>query len=195
MWEAPVDLSDGVALKDIKPELHAGYNEKAISAAAERYFDIEDVGPGWVASRKVWRCTPKAIQSSVFCTVKDGAGGASKAFSHDNNRRVNELEEVLGCAMIPGSLNLQADEPFNWDRKYFRTQISDVADRKKGLASEWAPRWCRLYPVLLEGDILAYAMRFEGERYRDTLVELVSPTNLRRNMFLETGDRICLRQL
>ncbi len=194
MWESPVDTSDGVALKDIRPELHAGYNETAIRAAAERYFDIEDVGAGWLASRRVWRCTPRTACTEFSATVKDGAGGASKAFLYNNTARINELEEILGIRIFPGSLNLQADEAFDWSRGYYRAQIGDVVDRKKGLDSAWAPRWCRLYPVSLH-DHRAYAMRFEGERYKDTLVELIAPHHIRSNLFLDTGEKLCLRRL
>jgi SAM-dependent methyltransferase len=191
LWENPTSVADGVALKNIPAALHGGYNEQAIRAAGERYFDIEVVGGGWVASRVVWRCTPKNVNSHSYAAVKDGAGGASKAFAFANERRMREIEAVLGFSPVPGSLNLQAAAPFDYDRKYLRTQILDVVDRKHGLASAWAPRWCRFYPLDIEGE-RAYAMRFEGERYPDTLVELIAGIRLRTKLNLKNGEEVCL---
>lgn len=197
LWENPTSIEDGVARKDIRGALHAGYSEQAIREAAERYFDIEVVGQGWIASRVVWRCRPKLVAQHSFACVKSGAGGASKAFAFENARRAREIEKVLGYLPVHGSLNLEAAEPFNWDRRYFRTQILDVVNRKAGLASEWAPRWCRFYPLTIEG-IRAYAMRFENEHfssgkpYPQTLVELISPTRLREALKLENGEEVCL---
>jgi hypothetical protein len=191
LWENPTSTADGVALKDIPAALHGGYNEQAIRAAAERYFDIEVVGQGWVASRVVWRCKPKLVNSHSYAVVKDGAGGASKAFAFAGERRMREIDTALGFYPAPGSLNLQAGAPFDYGRKYFRTQILDVVDRKRGLASAWAPRWCRFYPLDIEGET-AYAMRFEGEKYPDTLVELIAGTHLRTKLDLKNGEEVCL---
>lgn len=191
LWENPTSTADGVALKDIPATLHGGYNEQAIRAAAERYFDIEVVGPGWVASRVVWRCKPKNVNAHSYATVKDGAGGASKAFAYANARRAREIDVALGFYPALGSLNLQATAPFDYDHKYFRVQIGDVTDRKKGLGSEWAPRWCRFYPLDIEGE-QAYAMRFEGEKYPLTLVELIAGTHLRTALNLKNGEEVCL---
>lgn len=199
IWESPLDVTDGVANKDIRKELHDGYNEKVIRAAAERYFTVEDIGTGWVATRRVWRCTPKYDMVHTIATVKSGAGGASKAFAYANGRRIKEIEMVLGITPVPGSLNLEAAQPFDWNHRYFRAQILDVVNRRSGLDSEWAPRWCRFYPLFVEGDeyTRAWAMRFENEHYAngkpypETLIELVSGYNFREN-FWENGDEICL---
>lgn len=194
LWENPTGVEDSVAHRNIRPELHAAYNYDAITAAASRYFHVTDVGDGWVPSRRVWECRPRteSLEVEVLgATVKSGAGGASKAFAYADARRAKEIASVLGFTPAHGSLNLQAAAPFHWDRKYFRAQILDVKDRKKGLDSEWAPRWCRFYPLRIN-DHRAYAMRFEGERYPETLVELVAPFKLRENLFLENGEEVCL---
>lgn len=200
LWENPTSTVDGVARKDIRPSLHAAYNERAIREAAERYFDIEVVGQGWTSSRVVWRCRPKLSTVHSFATVKSGAGGASKAFAYAEERRAKEIDIALGFYPVNGSLNLQADEAFHWDRRYFRAQILDVKDRKKGLASEWHERWCRFYPVFVEDDghRYAYAMRFENEHYAsgkpypETLIELISAVHLRTALNLHNGEEVCL---
>jgi SAM-dependent methyltransferase len=191
LWENPLSIADGVAMKDIPSALHGGYNAQAIRAAAERYFEIEVVGEGWVAPRVVWRCTPKNVHAHTFAVVKDGAGGASKAFAYADERRAREIDIALGFYPVCGSLNLSSPDGFHWNRKYFRAQIGDVVDRKNGLGSAWAPRWCRFYPVDVEGQ-RAYAMRFEGEKYPESLVELVSGTHLRTKLDLKNGEEVCL---
>lgn len=197
LWENPTSIVDGVARKDIRRELHGNYNEKAIREAASRYFDIAVVGQGWTSTRVVWLCKPKLSTIHSFATVKSGAGGASKAFAYDNERRAKEIDIALGFYPENGSLNLTSQEPFHWDRRYFRTQILDVKDRRKGLDSEWYPRWCRFYPVVIEG-VRAYAMRFENEHYAsgkpypETLVELISGVRLRNALQLNDGDEVCL---
>lgn len=199
LWENPVDVSDGVANQNIARSLHSAYNERAIRAAAERYFDIEVVGAGWTPSRVVWRCRPKnSYPGAPYIAVpRDGAGGASKAFAYADGRRAKEIETILGFKPTPGSLNLTVDRPFDWNSRYYRAQILDVVNRKAGLASEWAPRWCRFYPVRLL-DHRAYALRFENEHYSsgkpypETFVELIAPYRLRENLFLENGSEVCL---
>jgi CTP-dependent riboflavin kinase len=198
LWENPVSLQDSVAHKDIRPELHSAYNEETIRRHAEKYFDVETIGKGWTPTRVVWRCRPKALSTELHKgTVRSGAGGARKAFSYDDGRRIDEISVALGRRMCAGSLNVTLEKPFNFDRRYYRVQILDVKDRKKGVESEWAPRWCRFYPVLVsspraQANAYAYAMRFEGERYPETLVELISPQHLRSVLDLENGDEVCL---
>lgn len=179
LWEAPLSTDDSVVARHVTRP----YFASEIRAAADEWFDVEDVGPGWVPTRRVWRCRPKAWRETYCVTLKDGAGGAAPAFEYADGRRIAEIETALGVRPIAGSLNCRTDRPFHWDRGYYRAEVSDVVVRKAGLDSEWAPRWCRFYPV---GD--AYAMRFEGERYAVDFVELIAPRRLRDTLM--DGDTI-----
>lgn len=192
LWENPVDVTDGVARKDIRQELHGGYTEAAIRAAAEQYFDIEVVGPGHVPSRVVWRCTPKALTPRMMqARVMSGAHGASKAFEYANGRRIEEIRAALGVEPVPGSLNLRTFAPFWWDHDHYVADVADVVDRRRGLSSAWAPRRCRFYPLKVNG-AAAYAMRFDGERYGDDFVEVISDIRLRETGWLEDADVVTL---
>jgi SAM-dependent methyltransferase len=192
MWESPVDLSDHVARTCIRPELGANYTEAAIRKAASQYFDIEDVGPGWVAPRVVWRCHPRArVNECWMATVRDGAGGASKAFNYAGCRRQHEIARTLGYLPYQGSLNLITDVPFDFGSHYYRAPLLDVVKRGIGLDSPWALRPCRYYPIEIEG-VPAHALRCEGEHYPLTLVELVAPEKLRDLLGLETGQQVHL---
>ena len=121
--------------------------------------------------------TKRAKDSDVTLS----AGGAAPAFRYAGGRRQKEIQAALGFEPVPGSLNLQADRPFDWDRGYVRAEISDVAVRGKGLDTDWALRWCRFYPVVVDG-IPAWAMKFEGDTYRPNFVELIAPERLRDHL-------------
>lgn len=180
IWEGPTGIEDHVVARNVSQEHRGGYTRDRILAAARNWFDVEIVGPALhEPTREVWRCRPKAPRESVVVAeLRAGAGGATPAFLYADGRRMDEIEQVLGWRPYPGSLNLALAEPFDWDSGYFRSKVLDVVDRKAGLASEWAPRWARFYPVLINR-LEAVAFRFEGERYPATMVELVAPLRLR----------------
>lgn len=175
LWENPVSLEDPVAAQHVT----FAYRETQIREAAEQWFDIEVIGRGHVATRVVWRCTPKPVAPTQFRgVVRPGAGGASKAFAYRGGRRIGELEDILGIRAYPGSLNVHLETPFDWERAYYRSRVLDVVDRAKGLEGEWLPRSVRLYPVAI-GGTETYVFRFEGESYPERFVELVAGERLR----------------
>lgn len=175
LWEAPLTLADPVAAQHVSRP----YLEEDIRAAAAEFFHVEQIGVGWVPTRTVWRCWPKALPLLVSAgQARAGAGGASKAFAYANGRRMDEIESVLGVRPIPGSMNVDLPEPFQWDARYYRARVLDVADRGAGLDSDWRPRWARFYPVNVDGGP-AWAFRFEGEHYPATFVELIADRRLR----------------
>lgn len=180
LWENPVDTTDQVVQMNVSSEFHPQYNWLAIASAASRCFDFEYVGRALhVPTREVYRFTrkPESVVSWTGATV-DGAGGATKAFEYAGGRRMKEIENILGFVPFPGSLNLVGPGDFYNDTGYYRAQILDVKERGHGLDVEWAPRWARFYPVQVNG-IDAWAFRFEGEHYAQTLVELIAPIRLR----------------
>jgi len=180
IWENPTDSNDSVVRMNVSGHLHPKYNKKEILSAAETYFDAEYIGPAeHEPTRVVYRFTPKKRKLvSISGVPKSGAGGASKAFVHNYNQRINEINEVLGIECYPGSLNVLLDENFDWDKGYYRAKISDVANRKDGIDSEWRLRWARFYPVLVDG-IRCFVFRFENESYPLNFVEIISDRRLR----------------
>lgn len=175
IWENPVSTVDPVVRADVHEGFHDGYTPDKIRRAAERYFDVSYVGPAMhEPSREVWLCTPKERVVDDYEGVhKSGAGGASKAFLWENGRRINEIAHVLGNAPVPGSMNIHLNKPFDWDKDYYRTLILDVVDRRIGLSGQWKLRPCRFYPVSVNG-FGGYAMRFEGEKYPLSFIEVIS---------------------
>jgi SAM-dependent methyltransferase len=180
LWENPVDDSDAVVRAHVPSELLKSYNIEEILKAAGRWFAAELIGPALhEPTRQVWRFRPyPSPEQEIAVTVVNGAGGATKAFEYADGRRRREIEEILGFEPYPGSLNLIADEPFEWNEGYYRAQVLDVVERGKGLDVEWQPRWARFYPVCFNGKN-AHAFRFEGESYRKNFVELIASARLR----------------
>jgi SAM-dependent methyltransferase len=180
IWENPVDTLDVVSFNNIEKQLHSGYNEKEILKAASVYFDAEFIGPALhEPTRIVYRFRPRPMHNLVWEGLPmDGAGGATKAFLHEEGRRMKEVENAIGYKVIPGSLNMAIDSDFDWDRNYYRSKILDVRDRSKGIDSVWSERWARFYPLTMNG-IKCHAFRFEGERYPKNFVELIANVRLR----------------
>ncbi len=174
LWEAPTSTDDPVVRLNV---IHS-YNKADILKAAEKYFEVEYIGPAiHVSTREVWRCHPRALaEVKSDAQAKDGSGGATPAFTHAGGRRIGEIEEILGFHPVPGSLNCRAK--FDWNSRYYRAQLLDVVDRQRGLDSAWAYRWARMYPTRAN-DTPCFAFRFEGEDYKDDFVELIADRKLR----------------
>ncbi len=187
IWEGPIDDSDPVVRANVSDQNRKGYTLDAILGAAARYFYAEKIGPALhEPTREVWRFRRRrAVERLSSGTAQKGAGGATRAFEYAGGRRIAEIETVLGWRPVPGSLNVSLDAPFDWDGGFYRVQILDVADRSAGLASVWASRWARFYPLTVDG-VSAAAFRFEGERYPQTFVEIIAPTRLRDHV----GNRV-----
>jgi hypothetical protein len=180
VWENPVDSSDPVVHMNVSGHLHPKYTKKHILDAANQYFTCKYIGPAeHEPTRLIYVFKPREIGSNLHHgEVISGAGGASKAFTYKDGRRIKEIKTAVGIEAYPGSLNIKLDTPFDWSRNYFRSRILDVAERGIGLDTHWVPRWARFYPVIIDG-IRAFVFKFEGDTYPETFIELVSEKRLR----------------
>jgi CTP-dependent riboflavin kinase len=187
IWENPTDSSDSVVQMNVSGHLHPKYNKTEILKAASQYFDYEYIGPAeHEKTRSVYSFTPKKRPVvSYIGNVTSGAGGASKAFVYDDNRRIKEIEKAVGIKSFPGSLNVILDSDFDYGVDYYRARVSDVAERGKGLDTHWKPMWARFYPVMIDG-LKAFVFRFEGESYPLNFIEIISDKRLRDYV----GDRV-----
>lgn len=196
-WEGAMSATDQVVQKDVADT--SDYTRDAILNAASQFFTCERIGHSPIAGRELWRFVPIQAESPQYQgKTRSGAGGASKAFEYGNGRRINEIAHVLGWAPVPGSLNIVLDEEFDWDSRYYRMQISDVENRKAGLDSAWNLRWCRFYPVRVGYEhrwVGAAVMRFEGEKYSERFVELISTEFLRAALEVHGDAQVKIRSL
>ena len=187
LWENPVDIDDPVSNRNIQSTFHSNYKKEKILKAASKYFDYEYVGKALhEPNRHVYTFMPKPVSTDI-CQgeVKSGAGGASKAFLFEDSRRTKEIENIIGVKCVPGSLNVWTDEWFDWNKNYYRAQVLDVQDRRRGIFSKWVPKWARIYPVKVDGH-QGYAFRFEGESYPLNLVEVIGDIKFREVV----GERV-----
>lgn len=179
LWENPVDVDDGVAHAHISKDKHHLYTREHILAAANKYFTAEYIGPALhEPTRHVYRFWPKIDAHLIAGKMEAGAGGAGKAFQYSENRRMKEIESIIGFEPFPGSLNIKLETTFDFGSGFFRADILDVVDRASGLDSFWKKRPCRFYPIKV-GGWPAYAMRFEGETYPPDFLEVISSARLR----------------
>lgn len=114
------------------------------------------------------------------CTPLEGKAGASRAFVHERCRRMLELQQILGVMMFPGTLNTQLDRDFNYDARHLKVSLLDkVSPGKDNWDHPWQPRPCRIWPMLLDGHIKCWAIRFDDKKYKHDFTELMSDTRLR----------------
>ena len=111
-------------------------------------------------------------------------GGATRAFHYAQDRRMHEIQSVLGFLPYPGTLNLVCDVDFDWSEDHYSAVMLDVVNRRFSLSYGWAPRRAGFWPVLVSDvettqPIPAFAFRFENEVYPKNLLELVAPERLR----------------
>lgn len=173
LWESPLGTNDPVS-RDCGP----GYNQQAILSAVKEFFEIEDQRRGWISTRWTLRLRPRDMSVIFPCgNVKKGVGGAAKAFLWNNGARIKELKEILGREMIPGSLNLDLSADFDWNRNYFRAQMLDWRDTRRGFGGPQTKEWVRLYPGNWHGK-KCYAIRFEHEVGFPRHMELISDQRL-----------------
>ena len=190
LWENPVNTFDPVVRANVPKKLLSGYTLDNILEAAGEYFSFERIGPAiHEPHREVWKFTAHPdYRAQILGFYEKGGGGAHEAFAYAENRRMKEIEHMLGFYPYAGSLNVRTLIEFPWEENYFRGEMMDVVDRVKGLDSEWAPRPIRFYPLKANGS-KAFAMRFEGEEYSRNFVELVSENRIDVDNLLVVKER------
>lgn len=175
IWEGPIDASDNVVQMNVSRE----YTLKDILEAAHIYFDSEYIGPALhEPNRHVYVFRPKKLQESYKIAPETGTGGATHAFQYGNERRMDEIEAIVGYRPFPGSLNCKTDKDFDYSSHYYAGEILDVKERGLGFDQEWIARETRFYPVSINGQ-KAHVFKMKGEKYEPDFIELIAPVRLR----------------
>lgn len=102
-----------------------------------------------------------------------GKGIASRMHA----RRIGPVEELVGTALHPGTLNLKLDRAFDWGADHTELTIPD-AKVWTNLAGEWFRSQVSVYPITVNG-IEAWAMRLKRSRAGRHVVEVLAPVMLR----------------
>lgn len=126
--------------------------------------------------------------------IKNGAGGATRAFKYANDRRIKEIEKIINIKCFPGSLNLVITKgDFDWKRgPRIIGDVSDVVQRPN-LDGEWYNRKAYFYPISVNS-YPCYAFKFKNEIYHKTFVEVIAAKKLRDVLELKTGDIVEVKQ-
>src|SRR5690606_4557002 len=99
-------------------------------------------------------------------------------FVHERCRRMLELKELLGFMPFPGTLNLSLDQDFDFDAPHIKADILDRTQKGRDFDHPWAPRPCKLWPMLIDG-IPCWAIRFDDKKYRLNFAEIIADRRLR----------------
>jgi len=182
LWEGPLDTRDGVAAGLAAP--HGNFTPEAILGAAQKYFDVEDVGPALhFPYRRVLSCRP---HPGVDGVVVGGAGMASRAFTEG---RLREIEDWWRRRPYPGTLNLvpATSSP----------EAVAVGFGEPDLCTEYETpigplRWWRVL-VHLPGLETVSGLLVRGAKTRTKYLEIVAPERLRG--WVGDGDRIRIERL
>lgn len=175
IWEGPLDDTDKVVQMNVtKP-----YTKEDILDAAHIYFDSEYIGPALhEPNRHVYVFRPKKINAQYRIRPEAGTGGATKAFQFENERRMDEIESIVGYRPYPGSLNCIVEGLFDFSEHYYPGEILDIKERGLGLEQDWAPKEARFYPVSIN-EQKAHVIRMKGDPYPPYFIEFIAPVRLR----------------
>jgi len=109
--------------------------------------------------------------------AQKGAGGASRAMTHERCRRMTELQKVLGYMPFPGSLNMTLDKPFDFSRPHLSAPILEKP--KPGVwDTEWKPKTFNFWPITING-VDCHAVMVEGWKRPACFLEVYAPARLR----------------
>ena len=105
-------------------------------------------------------------------TPRDGAGKA--AVMHE--RRGAAIADAVGVDVVPGTLNVMLNRPFDWAG----AKVVPMPDAVSwsALDGPWLTSTARIKRVEV-GGVEAWALRMERSRAPDRLLELVAPVRLR----------------
>lgn len=98
------------------------------------------------------------------------------------------IEKAVGYKPFPGTLNLRLDGKTKQEIRDNRSPIEVEGFKKNGEKYSSA----ELYLVNIDG-VDAAIMDLEISDYDDTVIEIIAPNNLRKQLNLEDGDKITVK--
>jgi riboflavin kinase, archaea type len=102
---------------------------------------------------------------------------------------MGQFEKILGFKPFPGTLNLKLESPIQMEQKRelrsregLRIQGFENGTRTYGGA--------RCYRAVIDGKIPAAVLVIDRTHYDDSVLELISPVNFRKDVGLRNGDEV-----
>ena len=101
------------------------------------------------------------------------------------------FRSTLGFVPYPGTLNLRLDNPAQIEQRRRLASLRGIKvpgfdDGKR----TYGPVWC--FRATVEGKYPAAVLAIERTHYDNTVLEVISPTNLRKTLELKDGDECAL---
>ena len=121
------------------------------------------------------------FRGQVFTGFREGGFYVSlKGYS-------KHFRSTLGFVPFPGTLNLRLDDPVQIEQRGRLAALRGIEvpgfdDGKR----TYGPVWC--FRARVEGRYPAAVLAIERTHYDNTVLEVISPTNLRRTLGLNDGD-------
>jgi protein-S-isoprenylcysteine O-methyltransferase Ste14 len=117
--------------------------------------------------------------------VVPGRGRGAALLADD--RVLDRIEKLFGVRVVPGTLNLRLDAPFDQTRA---TRYMAASDVDPGWEAATGQAGYHLAPVLVEGRYRGIAFQADEPGYPEDLVEIMCEVHLRSTLGLEDGDPI-----
>jgi riboflavin kinase len=128
------------------------------------------------------------IRGKVFAGLGEGAYYVSLR----GYRR--QFVNILGFDPYPGTLNLRLDSP--QDRRLRRDLERHSSVNIEGFEDGHRTfGWAKCYPVEINGGLNGAIIILERTHYDDSVLELISPVNIREALHLKDGDVVSVRIL
>ena len=102
-----------------------------------------------------------------------------------------QFRNLLGFIPYPGTLNLRLTSPAQIDQKrLLRSMAGIVIEGFEDRARSYGPAKC--FRATIGDRLRGAALVIERTHYDDTVLELISPANLRRELNLKDGDELSI---
>ena len=105
----------------------------------------------------------------------------------DDDRVLDRIEELFGLRVVPGTLNVRLDAPF--DRAIATSYIAS-SDVDPSWEARTAQAGYHLMPVLVAGRYRGIAFQADEPGYPEDLLEVMCEVHLRSTLGLQDGDPI-----
>ena len=127
------------------------------------------------------------VPNELFFSGKVFTGFREGGFYVSLKGYSKHFRATLGFVPYPGTLNLRLDDPAQIEQRRRLADLKGIEvpgfdDGKR----TYGPVWC--FRARVEGKYPAAVLAIERTHYDNTVLEVISPTNLRRALELEDGD-------
>jgi protein-S-isoprenylcysteine O-methyltransferase Ste14 len=107
----------------------------------------------------------------------------------DDERVLDRLEELFGLRVVPGTLNVRLDAPFDRAIAARYVAASDIDPDREVMTAQAG---YHLVPVLVAGRYRAIAFQADEPGYPEDLLEVMCEVHLRSTLGLQNGDGITI---